>query len=462
MSEQFAELLQFLHDKNPQVRQIALSNLLGQTSKGSPHRHIFFTGIQSGGISNTSENECMRDLKLLCRDQMGIAHDAFRALVNLSDEMILNRCLSDKSFLSFLVSYIVHPSSVLADLASMILSNITSSASAASALLSLTIPVIPNPKADPPFYPTQSRSGTSPIDPVPPGSSRDALAMPLLVQAFVQGASVDLSSKEPGKRKGHLHFLASTFANVTMTTSGRLFFLTPRPADVLASGAEGEKLEFPLSQIISFTEHPDTIRRGGVDGVIKHCAFHVPSHRVMLSEETEMVAASSSSALSAPGINVLPYILLPLAGPEEFDLDDQEKLHSSLQFLPDTKKRETDEVLRLTHVESLLLLSTTRAGRDCLRGAGVYEIIREMFKSEKAERVSEHIQRLVNLLKRDEEPISGADDDGWSHPSIGTDGNVKEGDVGTQAVAVATSQSLSASQQVHDDGEDEDSKIEEI
>lgn len=164
-------------------------------------------------------------------------------------------------------------------------------------------------------------------------------------------------------------------------------------------------------------------------------------------------------------------------------------MHPSLQFLPDTKKRETDEVLRLTHVETLLLLCTTRSGRDRLRGAGVYEIIRTMYETEKAERVSgplllinesfphnsyvddgwhrpfqvsEHIQRLVNLLKRDEEPISSADDDGWSHPTLETDGNVKESDVAAQAVAVATTQSLSASQQVHDDGEDEDSKIEEV
>lgn len=40
--------------------------------------------------------------------------------------------------------------------------------------------------------------------------------MPLLVQAFVQGASADASSREPGVRKGNLHFLATTFANVTM------------------------------------------------------------------------------------------------------------------------------------------------------------------------------------------------------------------------------------------------------
>jgi len=85
-----------------------------------------------------------------------------------------------------------------------------------------------------------------------------------------------------------------------------------------------------------------------------------------------------------------------------------------------------------------------------------------MFETEKVERVSEYIERLVNLLKRDEVPISDADDDGWSHPTIETDGNVNKGDVETQAVAVATTQSMSASHAVRYDGEDEDGKIEEV
>ena len=40
--------------------------------------------------------------------------------------------------------------------------------------------------------------------------------MPLLVDAFVQGALVDENQKlDERKRKGELHFLASVFANIT-------------------------------------------------------------------------------------------------------------------------------------------------------------------------------------------------------------------------------------------------------
>lgn len=75
-------------------------------------------------------------------------------------------------------------------------------------------------------------------------------------------------------------------------------------------------------------------------------------------------------------------------------------------------------MLRLAHVETLLLLCTTRWGREFLRGSGTYEIVRAAHESEQVERVSvsavprcdadpaqisDHIERLVNLLKRDEE-----------------------------------------------------------
>jgi hypothetical protein len=101
-------------------------------------------------------------------------------------------------------------------------------------------------------------------------------------------------------------------------------------------------------------------------------------------------------------MDILSYLLLPLAGPEEFDLEDQERLPPALQFLPPTKTREPDYILRLTHVETLLLLCTTRWGRDFLRANGVYEIVRATHENETVDKISEHIERLVNLLKGDE------------------------------------------------------------
>lgn len=64
----------------------------------------------------------------------------------------------------------------------------------------------------------------------------------------------------------------------------------------------------------------------------------------------------------------------------------------------------------MTHVETLLLLATTRWGRDYLRGHGVYEIIRGAHLEESVEKVSEHIERLVLLIKGDEGPETKDDD----------------------------------------------------
>jgi hypothetical protein len=123
-----------------------------------------------------------------------------------------------------------------------------------------------------------------------------------------------------------------------------------------------------------------------------------------------------------------------------------------LQFLPPTKKREPDSVLRLTHVETLLLLCTTRWARDFLRANGVYEIIRATHSEETVDKVrsnylcsetiperrvvkvSEHIERLVQLIKGAEGPETTGD-------RIGTATTSVEG---------------------HEDSDDEDNKIEEV
>ena len=64
------QLLPFLHDRNPNVRQIALQNLLGHTPKEAPSRSIFLAGLRGGGLQGTQDNDVIRDLKILCRDHL--------------------------------------------------------------------------------------------------------------------------------------------------------------------------------------------------------------------------------------------------------------------------------------------------------------------------------------------------------------------------------------------------------
>ena len=55
--------------------------------------------------------------------------------------------------------------------------------------------------------------------------------------------------------------------------------------------------------------------------------------------------------------NILPYLLLPLAGPEEFTADENDELPLDLQYLPPDKEREKDEEVCKLLMESILHVS---------------------------------------------------------------------------------------------------------
>lgn len=62
-------------------------------------------------------------------------------------------------------------------------------------------------------------------------------------------------------------------------------------------------------------------------------------------------------------VDLLPRLLLPLAGPEEFDDDDTDRLPDELQYLPSDKEREPDSDIRKMLLEALLQVATTYTGR---------------------------------------------------------------------------------------------------
>ena len=159
----------------------------------------------------------------------------------------------------------------------------------------------------------------------------------------------------------------------------RKHFLSQQPYDSLV----------PLTKLLPFTEHQSHIRRAGVARTIKNVCFEVPYHALLLTPEPE-------------GINLLPYILLPLAGPEEFPLDESEQMLPELQLLPPDKAREIDNEILATHLETLLLLTTTKEGRELMRKVQVYALVRGCHAKVEDEEVREVCDRLVQVLMRDE------------------------------------------------------------
>jgi len=98
----------------------------------------------------------------------------------------------------------------------MLLSNLTAAAPACSALLTMKVSVIPDDRLSKGVYPDGSRCGSCPEPvPYPKAKPKELMALPLLIEAFVEGAQLvdDLSKRS---RKAELHFLASVFANMTM------------------------------------------------------------------------------------------------------------------------------------------------------------------------------------------------------------------------------------------------------
>jgi len=125
-----------------------------------------------------------------------------------------------------------------------------------------------------------------------------------------------------------------------------------------------------------------------VASTIKNVAFDISPHRLLLSESD---------------VNLLPYVLLPITGPEEFSEEETLAMLPDLQLLPSDKARDSDPQIILTHLETLLLLTTTREGRDLMREVKVYPIIRETHLHVEDEEVREAADRLVQVLMRDEE-----------------------------------------------------------
>lgn len=178
-------------------------------------------------------------------------------------------------------------------------------------------------------------------------------------------------------KKADFDYLAYVFADLAKHTDIRQYFLTQQSYDSV----------IPLTKLKVFTEHKSDIRRKGVANTIKNAAFEIPAHPSFLSESD---------------INILPYILLPITGNEEYDVDDSMDMLPDLQLLPPDKQRDSDKSNIQTHVETLTLLTTTVEGRKLMRKVNVYPIIRETHMRVNDEGVQDACDRLVQVLMRDE------------------------------------------------------------
>ncbi|SCZ90269.1 BZ3500_MvSof-1268-A1-R1_Chr1-3g01882 [Microbotryum saponariae] len=397
---QLIELLGFLTDPQPQVRRIALASLLPYTAADKRERSLF------------NRDHYIEQIATMCADQELIAHDALSVLINLTSSIIVaDRLAKIPGFLTGLVRMIIDENALLSDLACMLLSNLSKLEHLSMQLLGLRVPF--NVSKFSKATDKDAEDDERPSKIVKEGETDEIEALELLLEVFLKGEGKQYNPN------ANYDFLASVFANVSTIPLGRSFLLSTTSPDA----------EPPLVKLISFTEHPSTIRRGGVASCIKNSAFQKAGH-------TRLVVPSNDQPPASGCIDLLPQMLLPLCGPEEFDIDVMDELPDVLQLLPDTKKREPDAAIRLILVETLVLLASTRLCREAMRKRGVYAVIRAAHLAETVDKVTEPMVRLVNLLMRDEDestaleevPDPLEDDKKPDHgfetaPIVGADGN---------------------------------------
>jgi hypothetical protein len=205
-------------------------------------------------------------------------------------------------------------------------------------------------------------------------TSHSPAAVDQLLAAFLAGAD--------GRYNKHCtyDYLAYAFAELAKFEQVRRYFTTPRKDD---------EDQTPLSKIYVFTEHGSDVRRRGVANALKNVCFEVSAHPLLLAEGDS---------------GVLPYLLRPLVGGEEYPDDETEDMFDELQLLPADKQREKEPEILVSHLDALLLLATTRAGRDVMRRRKVYPIVRECHAAVENEEFREACDRFVQIIMRDEAP----------------------------------------------------------
>ncbi|XP_010959475.2 protein HGH1 homolog [Camelus ferus] len=170
-----------------------------------------------------------------------------------------------------------------------------------------------------------------------------------------------------------LHYLGPVLSNLSQRPATRAFLL--------------DRDRCVVQRLLPLTQYADSsVRRGGVVGTLRNCCFEHRHHEWLLG----------------PEVDILPFLLLPLAGPEDFSEEEMERLPVDLQYLPSDKQRESDADIRKMLIEAIMLLTATAPGRKQVRDQGAYLILRELHSWESEPDVRMACEKLIQVLIGDE------------------------------------------------------------
>ncbi|KAK5132685.1 hypothetical protein LTR08_008729 [Meristemomyces frigidus] len=322
--------------------------------------HLVGYSTAQPSLFKRNQLEPVKDLKLLIKDYPPIAKNALTILINISsDDEVVKSLVDDDAYLESLLRRVTDAKEPNANELCMLLANLAKSPEITKLL-------------------TMKRE-------VPKSLSKSPFAIDQLLDCFVKGAAGSYNAN------ADYDYLSYLFADLAKYEDGRKHFLTHRQED--------DDI-VPLTKLIVFTEHKSTIRRRGVANTIKNACFEISSHHQLL--ETD--------------VGLLGFIMLPLMGGEEYTDDDTEGMLDECQLLPPDKEREKQPDIIVTHLETLLLLTSTHEGRKRLREIQVYPIVRELHTHIDNEDVGDGCDRLVQVLMRGEE--GDAEEDVHGKPQV--------------------------------------------
>ncbi|XP_069945124.1 protein HGH1 homolog isoform X2 [Cherax quadricarinatus] len=196
----------------------------------------------------------------------------------------------------------------------------------------------------------------------------------------LEGLVYILSQIDYNKKGAKLHLLASFISNFSQLAAGRRQMM--------------DKDGFVLQRLLSFMDYKESKgRRMSIIATVHNCCFEKKYHPWLMGEDVDLV----------------PRLLLPLAGPDTFNEEENDSLPFDLQYLPDDKEREPDPEIRKLLLEALMQLCITRAGREVMRKQNIYLILREHHKWEEDRHCIMLNEDLVNLLIRTEDEIGVED-----------------------------------------------------
>ncbi|KAK6642186.1 hypothetical protein RUM44_013909 [Polyplax serrata] len=289
----------------------------------------------------------------------------------------------NKMIVQLIVTCSLHPNEIISKTACLALVNISASKSGADQLLNL---FSANKELMTNLFSHIMNSGSKLADAacmilsnLTRSSSGTALTLRHMAESKYSAADfIDVFLKPKYNTKGcNLNYLAPFFSNLSQSIDFRRSLMQEDTCLV--------------KKLLPFVQFNDSlVRRGGVVGTLKNCCFETDHHEWLLS----------------PEVDILPFLLLPLAGPEEFDEEDNEKLPLDLQYLEQEKQRETDIDIRKMLLEALLQLCATKYGREYFRSKNAYVILREYHKWENNKSVLLACENIIDILIRTEDEIN--------------------------------------------------------